>query len=249
MINFDIIRKKLNNYLNFEPVGSDIFKLILPYYHEDGDMLDIFIREYEGSLLLFDNGLSLMRLSYTFDFTESRIKILNDILYSNDVNNKNGNLSIKADYDDFFERLNTFAFTIAKITNLDFLNKEVVSNLFYEFVKEYVSEKIQPTWNVEYNFMPYGKEITIPYRIISRQKNSKDIFLFPIKDNLSAARTTVDVCNLLLKNHSFTGVTVCEDFDALSKRDRHGLMNKVDKNYPNLEGYKQNFVEFLYKTA
>lgn len=73
-------------------------QLITPIFHEDADMVDIYLQESPKDPALIricDYGLTLMRLSYTYDVnTDSKQRILDGILANNGVKNHNGNLYI-----------------------------------------------------------------------------------------------------------------------------------------------------------
>ena len=63
------------------------YQLIVPILHEDGDMLDIYLQDSPLSddyVRVCDYGLTLMRLSYTFDLTtDSQQRIFDSILVNN----------------------------------------------------------------------------------------------------------------------------------------------------------------------
>ena len=59
MTGIDVYERRIGN-----------FQLVIPILHEDGDMVDIYIQDSplgEGYIRVCDFGLTLMRLSYTFD--------------------------------------------------------------------------------------------------------------------------------------------------------------------------------------
>ena len=68
--------------------------MLAPLFHEDGDMVDIFIDELpNGSnrVRVSDHGMTLMRLTYTFDVdTENKMRIFNRILAENRISEQDG---------------------------------------------------------------------------------------------------------------------------------------------------------------
>lgn len=130
--------------------------LDIPFYHEDGDMYEIFVKQSDnGIVTLYDNGLTLMRLSYTFALdTDNKIDIFNRLLQKNGITNTNGILSIQTNEQNFVDDLNQFCIAIAKVTSMDILSKEVVSSLFYEYVDDYLMSTVMKSYPVERNFKP-----------------------------------------------------------------------------------------------
>jgi hypothetical protein len=58
-----------NINLSFREKRPGIYKILAPFFYEDGDMYDIFIQKQpsvEGLLRISDFGLTLMKLLYTF---------------------------------------------------------------------------------------------------------------------------------------------------------------------------------------
>jgi hypothetical protein len=233
--------------ISFEPSYNGL-KLILPFYHEDGDMYELFVKELEDdTFLIFDNGLSLMRLSYSFALdTEHKIDVFNRILKENYINNQNGNLNIKTDSKNFIASLNQICMTIAKVTNISILSKEVVSSLFYDYVDEYVMKEISPRFQTIKNYKPKNIEYFPPtYKI----DTPNPIFLFPVKDSLSAARASNGCNQLKLENKKYSSVSVCDDLSSLNRMDMYFLMQTVDKVYPQITEFKSSFPEYIERFA
>lgn len=99
----DFLREALKNSLMHD---LDIYErrpgnyqLIIPILHEDGDMVDVYIQESplgDEYVRICDYGLTLMRLSYSFNVsTPARQQVLDSILINNQVENDNGNLYIE----------------------------------------------------------------------------------------------------------------------------------------------------------
>ena len=63
----DELKKNFNDRISFREKGVEIYQIVAPFYHEDGDMVDLFIEfnKEKGLYRICDHGLTLMRLSYT----------------------------------------------------------------------------------------------------------------------------------------------------------------------------------------
>ena len=63
------------------------FQVILPIFHEDGDMIDVYLQSSPvggGMIRVCDFGMTLMRLSYSYEISKpTRKRILNSILAHN----------------------------------------------------------------------------------------------------------------------------------------------------------------------
>lgn len=67
MLNLDELKRQFN-IIDFREKRPGIFKVLLPFFHEDGDMYDVFIEEINDYIRISDYGLTMMKLSYNFEF-------------------------------------------------------------------------------------------------------------------------------------------------------------------------------------
>ena len=125
------VKEQFNNFFSLREKRENILQVIAPLYHADGDMMDIFLTEMPNNLVrISDYGLTLMRLSYTYDIdTPNKGKIFNKILAENSVQNENGNLIIDIKQENIYSGLMQFAQTISKITNMRLYKREIIHSL------------------------------------------------------------------------------------------------------------------------
>lgn len=125
-MNINNIRESLSGRMSagfdfYERRPGD-YQLIVPICHEDGDMVDIYLQfspKGEGYVRLCDFGLTLMRLSYTYDIsTPARHRILDNILINNGVGNDGGNLYLDASMGMLYEGILQFAGCAQKVCNM-----------------------------------------------------------------------------------------------------------------------------------
>lgn len=103
------------------------YQLIVPIRHDDGDMLDIYLQDSplgEGYVRVCDYGLTLMRLSYTFDLTtDSQQRIFDSILVNNGVANDDGNLYLDVPAVRLNDGILQFASCVQKVCDLRYWNQ------------------------------------------------------------------------------------------------------------------------------
>ena len=124
MIDLETLKSSYNNLINFEKINNSMYKILAPFYHEDGDVMDVFIKEKNEKLYFSDYGLSLMKLSYMFDIdTDTKKDVFNSIILYNNLENAEGELLKETSLMSFAEDLNQFCLAIAKVTNIEILSK------------------------------------------------------------------------------------------------------------------------------
>ncbi|MDQ7059259.1 MAG: DUF1828 domain-containing protein [Ghiorsea sp.] len=85
----EIVKKGFDGQVDFYERRAGLWQLIFPVFHEDGDMIDIFVSSSptkNGWVRIKDMGLTLMRLSYVFEVnTPTKERILETLLVQNGV--------------------------------------------------------------------------------------------------------------------------------------------------------------------
>ncbi len=126
----ELLSGGFNNHVDVREKRPGVMKLIVPLFHEDGDMVDIFLEEIaDGQVRVSDRGLSLMRLSYEFDIdTENKERIFRRILNESQVREERGNLFVDVAPDHLYPAILNFGQTVAKVTNMALYRREVIAN-------------------------------------------------------------------------------------------------------------------------
>jgi len=247
---FNEIKNRFNNYFEIKEKRPGIFQLFLRLYHSDSDMMDIFIQQSEKGpekLIIMDSGLTLMRLSYYYDIdTPNKEKIFNKIINEFGINNDNDNLWIETTYTSLYPAIMQFAQTISKITNMRLFKREVIQNLFFEMLDEYIFTKlIKYKPQKKYYPIPTHEEYEVDYCFNSREK---PIYLFGVNNASNARLATISCQKFISEKIPFQSVVVYESLDSIGKKDQARLMSAADKQFPSLMDFKETGIEYFERT-
>ncbi len=216
------------------------YQLIIPILHEDGDMVDIYISESpkgDDHVRLCDFGMSLMRLSYSFDInTDSRQRIFDSILTNNGVNFSEGNLFLDIPSNQVHEGVFQFAGCVQKVCNMSYWNRETVRSAFYGDLATYVSSELT-------KFDPVPEHSPIPDYPInvdwSLRHNGRQFFVFGVLGNNKALSVAVALLEFQKVPLRFISIVVHEDMDALGRREKTYLTKNADKQYSVLGDFQE----------
>ncbi|MCF6147638.1 MAG: DUF1828 domain-containing protein [Candidatus Kuenenia sp.] len=239
---FDELKIQFNNRVSLREKRPKIYQLLAPIYHEDGDMIDIFLELPEAenqNIRISDQGMTLMRLSYTFDIdTPNKEKIFNRILKENHVSEENGNLYIDTNINSLYPTLMHFAQVIGKISNMRLYKREVIHSLFFEMLEEFIETKLQKYKPIKkYYPVPEHEEYEVDYCFNSRPK---PIFLLGVNSSSRAKLATISCLKFMNENINFRSVIILENIDVLGKKDIARLMSVSDKEFPSFDDFKEN---------
>jgi hypothetical protein len=239
------IKSDFNGKVSIKEKRPGIYQLLLPIYHEDGDMVDIFIKQREkDKYTLCDFGLTLQRLSYTYDIdSENKESILQRILLENSLSEEEGNIYLDTKPETIYTDIMHITQAYAKIGSMRYFKREVIENLFYEMLDDFITTHLQ-------EFKPQKKVMPIPNRDdleadYSFSPNGHPVYLFGVKDAFKARLATISCLEYRMQKLNFRGWVVNEDFEKLPRKDRSRLTNTIDKQFTSFDEFKVNAKEFL----
>lgn len=159
------LKSEFNNRIAFREKRPGIVQVLAPLFHEDGDMVDIFLdlpQSAGAPIRVSDHGLTLMRLSYSYDLdTATKRRIFERILSENRVAEDRGRLYIDSMAECLYPTVLQFAQTVAKVSNMQAFKREVVQSLFYEMLGGFITGNLG-------QFDPVADYQPLPGRAISK---------------------------------------------------------------------------------
>jgi hypothetical protein len=240
----NILKEQFNGRLRLEEKRPGIWQLFLPFFHEDGDMIEVYLQQVENRWKISDYAMAVMRLSYLYDLdTENKEKIFQKMISENGLKEEDGNIFMFAQDDNLYASLLQFVHGIGKITSMRYFRREVIENLFFEQLEDYIFAKLQP-YKPQKSAFPIEErdDLEADYQF---QPNGYPVFLFGVRD-VAKARLAA-ICCLEYQKHikKFRSYIVHEDFEKIPKKDITRLTSACDKQFVSLEDFRENAVKYL----
>lgn len=243
----EILNKDFNGKVSIKRKRPDIYQIMLPIYHEDGDMIDLFIQSIgDNKFVLSDFGLTLQRLAYSYDIdTPNKEIILQKIISENKLSEQDGKIFLHTNFENLYYDILHITQSYSKIGSMRYFKRGVIENLFFEILDEFIFTELQ-------EFKPQKNVLPIPHREdleadYSFQPNGKPVYLFGVRDVSKARLATLNYQAYLLENIKYHGWVVTENFEALPRKDKLRLTNICDKQFTSLDEFKINSKSFLEK--
>src|SRR6185503_9591843 len=231
------IRREFNDKVSFHEKRPGIYQLYLPIFHEDGDMVDLFlVPKGKDRYELCDFGQTLMRLSYSYQIdTENKEAILQKILTENQLVEDEGNIKFDTTPETIFSDIMHVTQAYTKIGSMRYFKREVIESLFFEMLDEFIFKDLT-------DFKPERDVLPVPSRDdlgvdFSFTPNGHPVYLLGVKDKSTAMLATIKYLEFHNKRLNFRGWVVYEDFDKIPKSDQKRLTNASDKQFTSLEDF------------
>lgn len=244
MITIDQLHGLFNNRIYLEERQLNLFQLYLPIYHEDGDMLNIYLKELDdGRIRVCDLGATYMRLSYAFDeLSPHREELIQRILNENQILDDAGNLYFDAEPGRLAPAVMSMVQVITKITSMQFYRQDTIINLFYEQLAEYIIRDLGD-YSPQRDVVPLSRdELIIDWTF---QMDHRPIFLFGINDVTKARLATITCLELRLNKVPFRSLMIHRDFSTLPKKDINRITSVADKQFPSLDDFILQGAEYM----
>ncbi|PIQ30842.1 MAG: hypothetical protein CO186_10310 [Zetaproteobacteria bacterium CG_4_9_14_3_um_filter_49_83] len=247
----EVVKHAFEGQVNLHERRKGIWQLILPVFHEDGDMIDIYVRVSpdSGNLIrITDLGLSLMRLSYNFEInTPPREKIFETLLIQNAVMEHEGELYLDSAPELLFQSVMQFVGLVQKVCNMRLWQRDTVKSLFYEDLEVFVFDKLsmfQPRQNV----VPLPDYPVLEVDYVLEAKN-KPFFLYGVGSQDRAKTAAIALLEFQKASLAFMGVIVYESMESMPKKAATYLTKNADKQFTSLDDFRSSGVQTLSRLA
>jgi hypothetical protein len=241
----DYIKQDFNGRVSVKQKRPNIYQLFLPIYHEDGDMVDLFITpKGKNRYELCDFGMTLQRLAYSYDIdTENKVSILQKIITENSLIENEGNICLETTPETIYTDIMHITQTFAKIGSMQYFKREVIESLFMELLDDFIFDELKE-FKPKKNVVPIPKhdEYEVDY---SFSPNGHPVYLFAVKDAAKAKLATISCQAFQLAKIPFRSIVVNDDFDKLNKKDRTRITNACDKQFTSLDEFRQSAKDYL----
>ena len=230
---------------------SGKYQLIVPILHEDGDMVDIYLQESpkgESYIRICDFGMTLMRLSYTYDVnSDARQRIFDSILTNNGVNSDGGNLYLDTPMNMLYESILQFTGCVQKVCNMRYWSREAIRSAFYDDLEDYISTELT-------SFEPTADLSPIPENPIfsvdwSLSHKDRAFYLFGVLGNDKAKNVAIALLEFQKAELPFISLVVHEDMEDLGRRERQYLTRNSDKQYPAINDFRDKVAGDILRLA
>lgn len=245
------LRTEFNQHLTFRERRPGIFQVVAPLFHEDGDMIDLFIdlpRTTSDPVRISDHGMTLMRLSYSYEIdTPTKQRIFERILSENGVAESSGRLYIDTTPERIYPALLQFAQTVAKVSNMQAFKREVVQSLFYEMLNDFVVSTLS-LYRPNHHYQPLfdREDLDVDWRFPLK---TRDIYLYGVKDGFKARLVGLSCLEFQKERIPFRSVVVHEDESGLSKKDLRRITNIADKQFATLPDFLREAEQYFEREA
>jgi hypothetical protein len=242
-------KAKVAGELQVTSEGIDRFVVVTPVTFGDGDLLPIVLRKKDDLWYLTDEAHTFLQLSYRLSDEEldqpPRRELIDRILSSFEIEDRNGELILPIPDQQYGNALYTFIQALLKIDDIRYLSRERVQSTFLQDVRSYLEKVVSPQ-RIAVNWHDPEKDFSGNYPVDYRINGMKTpVFIFAINSEHKADISTISLLKFEQWNLKYKSVGIFDEMENFSQKTIARFVDACGKAYSNLEVAKESLQRFV----
>lgn len=242
-------RTKVCHEIDLLPEGLNRYVVSTPFEYDDGDCLEIVLRERDGNWVLADEGTTYMRLTYDLDEKDlhrgTRQKVIANALTAFGVEDRDGELVLPVPEERFGDALFSFVQAILKVNDVSYLTRERVRSTFREDFRAFLADAI-PADRLDFDWRHEEHDPKGIYKADCRVNHQRTpLMVFALVGDGRTRDATIALLQYEKWGLPFRSLAVFEDQQAIGRNVLARLTDVCDRQYSSLGGNRDRIGRFL----
>lgn len=238
----------VGSQVEVRPFAEGVARVEAPFVFADGDHLVIRLREADGRYEWSDYGHTLMHLSYEMDVdtisSGKRGELFAQALSRSDVEDREGELVLRADEEELGVSLLRFAQALIHISDLDYLTQERVRSTFVEDVKRLMRERFSERAHIDYVDPEHDRQGQYPVDCLLDQAR-RPVAVFAVGNDDHCRDATITLQEFRAWGRELFSTAIFADQEQINRRVLARFSNAADKQFSSLVGQEEEIFDYL----
>jgi hypothetical protein len=242
-------KEKVCEAVRLHEEGVNRYRVFTPFTFDDGDGFSIVLQKNGNGWFLSDEGHTFMHMSYEMDMAAlergNRAELLESVLSNFGISESEGSLELHFKPGEAGNALYTYLQALTKISDLSYLNREVVKSTFIEDFKQTMETELPGgRYIFDYHFENHDPQNSYP---VDCYVNGMDVplLIFAIQNDDKCRDVTISLHQYERWGISFRSLAIFENQTDISRKVLARFSDVSDKQFSSLISNRERIHNYL----
>lgn len=243
-------KKKVSEAVRLQQEGVDRYRVFTPFTFDDGDRFSIVLQKQDNDWKFSDEGHTLMHMSYEMDMTSlkrgNRAELLESAIINFGISESDGSLELHFKSDEAGNALYTYLQALTKISDLSYLNREIITSTFIEDFKQLMKAKLPyERYFFNYYFEDHDPQNSYPVDCFVNGMNTAPLLIFAIQNDDKCRDATINLHQYERWGIPFRSLAIFENQADINRKVLARFSDVSDKLFSSLISNRERIHSYL----
>ena len=245
----DDFKEKVSESVRLHEEGVNRYRVFTPFTFDDGDGFSIVLKKNGDGWILTDEGHTFMHMSYEMDMAAlergNRAELIETVLNNFEISESEGSLELRFEPNEAGNALYTYLQALTKITDLSYLNREIVKSTFIDDFKQTMKAELpEGRYTLDYHFEDHDLQKSYP---VDCFLNGMDVplLIFAIQNDDKCRDVTINLHQYEKWGIPFRSLAIYENQEEINRRVLARFSDVSDKQFSSLISNRERIHNYL----